>query len=238
MRLGEWWHRLRTVIRTNKRRIQMLLILIVAAGLSLVGGFWCSGVLGSLLLNLGTEFIGAVMIYLLIDWALRRAEELDDLIRGMGSPARDTAVSAAAALQRQGKLGDGSLSGADLEGADLREASLDWANLKRVSLFGANLTGTSLWGANLVGADLAETNLNKAILRSANLTGARLMDASLHEADLTSANLSGSNLYAAGLRQAVLTRTEFNERTILPDGNKWTPETDMGRFTDPGYADS
>lgn len=219
--------------KATKRRIRILTILIAVAGLSSAGGFLFSDDLGSLLLNFGTEMAGAVVTYFLIQQILGQDEELEDLIRRMGSSVRDTAVSAADELQRRGKLGDGARSGADLEGADLSGANLDWANLKRARLFGANLSGASLWGANLVGADLAEVNLHKAMLRQANLSGARLMDASLHEAHLSRANLRGANLRGADLSGA-----RFDETTILPDGAKWTADTNMERFTNPKQNDN
>ena len=34
-----------------------------------------------------------------------------------------------------------------------------------------------------------------------------------------------------------LEKVEFNEKTKLPDGKKWTPDTDMARFTDPEHPD-
>ena len=54
--------------------------------------------------------------------------------------------------------------GANLWGADLREANLR----------GADLRGADLWGADLRGADLREANLLGADLREANLRGADL----------------------------------------------------------------
>ena len=54
------------------------------------------------------------------------------------------------------------LSGADLGGADLREADLSWADLR-----GANLSEANLRGADLRGANLSEANL-----RGADLSGA------------------------------------------------------------------
>ena len=57
--------------------------------------------------------------------------------------------------------------GADLRGADLREAKLRGADLEGANLWGANLRGAdlegaNLWGANLRGADLREADLENA----------------------------------------------------------------------------
>ena len=57
------------------------------------------------------------------------------------------------------------LRGADLHGADLREA-----NLYRADLRGADLSEADLRGADLRGADLYEADLRGANLRGANLS--------------------------------------------------------------------
>jgi uncharacterized protein YjbI with pentapeptide repeats len=95
--------------------------------------------------------------------------------------------------------------------------------LREAYFLGANLQGADFWMADLQGAhftfvDLRETNLNQA-----NLKGATFW----MQANLTDANL----LYAD------LTDTRFDNGTILPDGNQWTPTTDMRRFTDPKHPD-
>ncbi|ECO4548797.1 pentapeptide repeat-containing protein, partial [Salmonella enterica] len=64
--------------------------------------------------------------------------------------------------------------GANLYGADLRDADLCGANL-----YGADLCGADLCGANLYGADLCGANLRDANLRGANLRDADLRDANL-----------------------------------------------------------
>jgi uncharacterized protein YjbI with pentapeptide repeats len=75
-------------------------------------------------------------------------------------------------------------SGADLCGADLRDANLSGANLRDANLSGANLSDANLSGANLCGADLRDANLSGANLRDANLSGANLSGADLRGADL------------------------------------------------------
>ena len=104
----------------------------------------------------------------------------------------------------------GWLTGANLYGAYLRGANLDRANLTD-----ANLTGAHLTDANLRGADLTRANLTRAYLRGANLDRANLTDAHLYGADLRDANLDRANLHGA----------------FLPDGTRWTPETDMQKWT-------
>ncbi len=82
-------------------------------------------------------------------------------------------------------------------------------------------------GANLQGADLMFTYLRGATLSRANLQEADLCDAFLKGADLKHANLQGASLSGA----------KFDEETVLPDGSKWAPDTDMARFTDPAHPD-
>jgi hypothetical protein len=185
-----------------------------------------------------------------------------DLIAQMGSSVKDVAVAAAEELGRYGWLIDGSLRGADLREANLQGASLynaklegvrlTWANLQEAYLGLANLRRADLGGANLQGAILTGANLQKANLFEANLQGvnlwvtnlqeanldtADLQGASLQKANLQGANLAGANLQGARLWQAELHATGFSRDTTLPDGTKWTPDTDMACFTDPDRPD-
>ena len=82
------------------------------------------------------------------------------------------------------------LYGADLRGADLRDANLYGADLRDAILRGADLRDAILRDAILRGADLRD-----AILRDADLRGADLRDA-----DLRDANLRGADLYGAEIK--------------------------------------
>jgi uncharacterized protein YjbI with pentapeptide repeats len=77
-------------------------------------------------------------------------------------------------------------------------------------------------GANLQGAKLEYANLRKAELEGAHLEGA----------ELDYANLQGAELAGAHLEDA-----RFEHSTTMPDGARWTPETDVSRFTDPEHPD-
>jgi hypothetical protein len=68
-----------------------------------------------------------------------------------------------------------------------------------------------------------------------NLRGADLRGADLRGASLLMANLRGANLLEADLRGANLMLPQFNQDATLPDGEKWMPDTDMARFTDPDH---
>lgn len=174
---------------------------------ALVGiGFWMALVSAclaadwtGLVLNLGTEIMGAGLIYLVFDWFIggreRREAKKRQLIDELSSFVQNVAVAAAGVLQRRGWLADGSLQEVYLEGAALQGANLWHADLQRAYLGHADLQGANLGYADLRGA----------ILERAKLQG------------------------------AYLGRAHFDEDTILPDGTRWTPDTDMARFTDPEH---
>ena len=248
---------------TAKLRKWVLVGLGVGTLISLLSGILLTDDWGGLLLNVGAEFGGALATYGLLELLIRRREEEEakekelkaqkaDLIAQMGSSVKDVAIAAAEELARRGWLTDGSLRGAQLAGANLPKADLMEANLQEADVHGADLQGTLLFAASLQGADLIAANLQEADLVRANLQGAHLFmanlqganlsDADLREtvlgrADLQGAGLDGTDLQRATLIGANLQGATLNENTILPDGTKWTLDTDMARFTDPKHPD-
>lgn len=70
---------------------------------------------------------------------------------------------------------------------------------KRANLYGANLRGADLLGAELRNANLLGADLRGADLRNANLLGANLQDAYLRNANLQDADLRGADLRGANL---------------------------------------
>ncbi len=109
----------------------------------------------------------------------------------------------------------GSPSSRDIPGdaiVSLAFADLQKVELELVNLFGVNLAYTILVEANLKGANLAKANLQRAYLNSADLTGANLVGV----------NLVGVNLAGANLQNAT-----------MPDGTKYSPDTDLTKFTNP-----
>lgn len=137
-------------------------------------------------------------------------------------------------------LGKADLEGAKLreiilEGEDLREANfmnadLFGANLQRSFLSDADLNGAILLEANLAEGDLERGNLSSALLTEANLTGARLIGTRLVGADLRGVNLNKADLRGAELKGAKIINVNANEDTILPNGERWTPDTDWTQF--------
>jgi len=92
--------------------------------------------------------------------------------------------------------------GADLNGADLREANLSGADLRE-----ANLNETNLSGALLMGA-----NLKRANLSGADLSGADLRGTSLIRTVIDKAKISGSLVYAINVLDL---KGEFEEQKDL-----------------------
>jgi hypothetical protein len=240
-----------TMKSTARLRIGVLLILIVVGLVSSLGTAWRTGDWEGLFLNLGTEMLGAVATYVLLELFIggreRREAKKADLIAQMGSQVLGEAIRAVEELRRHGWLYDGSLQGANLGGANLQGANLGGANLQEAILSRANLKWIFLVGANLQATYLVEAHLGNANLTFADLHGAylqeaRLMSTKLQNADLTGADLkgailAGTNLEGAILRQANLQGVDYNPHTTLPDGAKWTSDTDMARFTDPDHPD-
>lgn len=200
----------------------VLLLLVVIAFISSVGSLivdstdrsaeWWSGWLQ----NFSTEVFGAIMTFALFELLVGGRKETADikarLIREAGSKDNATALKALREIRDRGWIeGNASI----FLGMDLRNA-----NLEGVNLIEANLGGSSLGRVNLKGAKLHNTDLGSANLRNANLEGA----------DLFQSNLEGASLRGVKLKNACVYETFFNRETTLPNGEKWTPETDMTQF--------
>jgi hypothetical protein len=251
-------------INLNLDRLDILVLGVLiglfagAVGMSLYFHFSSVGLadwLDSVLQNTGTEMFGAFLTFALIEVMLRKRREQDAenraieqekerLILQMGSPDNTFAVEAARILKARGW---GFKEDTTLHGANLQEANLQGANLEGASLHGAiflraNLPEASLYGANLRGAVLMRTNLHRAFLVAANLHWANLQEANLQEANLQGANLQGAILLGANLQGVRLSsdffgNANYDRETTLPDGSKWTPDTDLTRFTNPDHPD-
>ncbi len=108
---------------------------------------------------------------------------------------------------RDARLEGADLTGAGLEGADLRDARLEGADLSRARLEGAVLADRSV--ARLEGAVLSVARLKGTDLSDARLEGAVLWGARLEGADLSRARLEGAELSRAGLEGADLSRARL-----------------------------
>ena len=83
------------------------------------------------------------------------------------------------------------LSGAALDGANLRRAQLSLADLSDAHAAGVDLFNASLEGATLIRADLSGANLTAADLSDANFADADLRGARMTNATLTGASFEG-----------------------------------------------
>jgi uncharacterized protein YjbI with pentapeptide repeats len=92
------------------------------------------------------------------------------------------------------KLQFTSLKGANLSGINFRQA-----DLLNSSLVGANLDGADLEGANLSGVDFSFSKCMGANFADANLEGANFEEANLEKTDFTRAILRGANFKGANL---------------------------------------
>jgi len=106
------------------------------------------------------------------------------------------------------------LTGADLRDANLTGAYLTYADLRGANLRGANLTGAFLARTNLTEAYLTGADLSHAVLFAAHLAGAGLDEADLTGTDLRGANLTGTRLRGAGLTGAHLTHANLTRADL------------------------
>ena len=119
------------------------------------------------------------------------------------------------------------LSGAFLEGADLKgvyfeKANLEGANLEGADLYDAHLSGSNLNNANLERANLKIANLHKVNLEEANLKNANLESANLHSTNLEKANLhnarlQGSHIHNINLEKANIEGVDFTDARFSSD---------------------
>lgn len=134
------------------------------------------------------------------------------IILQMGSPSNSLAIEAVRVAREEGWLWDGSLRGAGLVKAHLKDADCQ--------------------GADLRGADLREADLRGASLENSDFQGANLAGVDFRDAHFGSAGLSSANLLDACLQDAIYFEdADFDTMTTLPDGSHWEPGADVTRFS-------
>lgn len=197
----------------------------------------------------------------------KQEEEFNKTVQKLKSSVNSLALEAMEELWTKGWLTDGSLHGQDLSRADLRGADFGHADLTRVRFsdqrYGeakfdetTRLPDNTFWKADTDmskftdpkhpyywrGYTLWKTYKQNEDYRNSNLYGANLKHSTLYRvnfsgADMRYSNMQKANLSEANLMNAKLSNALFDENTILPDGKKWTPETDIQRYTDPEHPD-
>ena len=178
----------------------------------------------------------AVIIHLMVQGLFSSSDHNTSSTPGFVQPP-PAARAATIPDQTGANLVNENLSGQYLVQTIFREANLGGADLHR-----ADLQRADFQGANLTGANLQLANMNNANLQDADLIMAHLQSATLHSANLSGANLwntylQGTDLSGANLQNATLLRSHFDINTILPDGTRWSEDTDLTRFTNPNHPD-
>ncbi|MFI1976311.1 pentapeptide repeat-containing protein [Streptomyces wedmorensis] len=111
------------------------------------------------------------------------------------------------------------LLGVDLRSAFAAEANLSGAQLVRSDLRDADLTFADLSGANIVDTNLTRADLSGAILREASLTrpdtAVRLKPNDLSRALLWDADLTGADLTGVNLTEAVLVDADLTGASLV-----------------------
>lgn len=198
-----------------------VLIMIVLLGMAMLTTGFAIGITqdwGGMLLNFGTELLGAFVTFLLLDTILasrdeqeskqKRTEELRQrLIHKLGSAINVEARRAAEELRALGWLTDGSLN----------EIELINANLEGVDLRGAKLRGARLYRANLRNAKLFDADLSEAVLTAADLSNASCRRLKLDNATLNGAKFEG----AKQLGRQTLACAHRLKGAIMPDGKRY-----------------
>ena len=228
----------------TKTRLIVIPVLLFTGIIASLIGLAHSGDWDSFALNLGTELLGAVLTFILLELILGRQEKQEEqlrtesellarLLRQMRSKDNSTALQAVEELRALGWLTGDTLRGIDLYRANLEGTNLTSVNLEGATLREAILQGAYLRGINLENANLAKANCLAAVMRDSRLRGADLREANLERVDLRDAeleravllgaNLTGSDLRGADLRHADLRNANLGRagfsRTILQGAN-------------------
>jgi len=150
------------------------------------------------------------------DWFLVKDNELPRIVSGAQLEGRNLRyASGDAAFLVKANLREAQLQHADLGSANLQGADLSRANLQWASLWNAKLQKADLSQAKLQWAGLIGAQLQEADLFLAKLQGAKLQFAQLQKANLCEANLQGADLNEAQLQEANLFRANLENAKNL-----------------------
>lgn len=112
-----------------------------------------------------------------------------------------------------------SLVGVDISGAALEGIQLRHADLGRASILAGDLRDCSLEASNLQSSDLQSANLRGCRLGFANLSRANLEDADLADANLEFSNLTNTNLRNADLSHTDLRGIQWHSISAIDSAN-------------------
>jgi len=96
-----------------------------------------------------------------------------------------------------------------VQGADLREATLDSVESRGADLSGANLSGARAKKVKLPEADFSNAILTASKFLESDLQNAQFMWSDLSDADLSGSDLSKATFYKASLRGATLVKVDL-----------------------------
>ncbi|MEO1286856.1 MAG: pentapeptide repeat-containing protein [Chloroflexota bacterium] len=136
---------------------------------------------------------------------------------------------------------------------------LSLSHINKTSVFKSNFSNIMAMGGNFSHSEFHQCQFDAMTGITINFSHCRLLATSFKHAELVSSdlsysdcsgslfsttNLSGSNLTASILRGCDLESTKldnvvYSENSVLPDGTRWTPDTDLAKFTDrnhPNFA--
>ena len=223
--------------------------------------------LSQLLIGLVPEAVGIGFTVFFLDRIYQNREEVkykQQLIVEMGSLDNSTALRAAEALNDKGWAQDGTLVGARLREANLKNIRIKYAKLSRAHLVSADLRNGEMYHADFSRVQMSDSLLrgstfnvssfeNAVIchadfrnsrLRSCNFRGALLDSSDFENADLSKADLRGADLIGANLQNVEFGEglnwkptVQMDENTILPDGHSWHEGIRLKRYTDPEHED-
>ncbi|MBK8030663.1 MAG: pentapeptide repeat-containing protein [Chloroflexi bacterium] len=216
-------------LATLTSAILLLIASLFVLGIGVLGDYGGFTAADLFILLGGIGLLTALILFMrVLGWRVRQVSAHLELTQR--TPANPRAIIEALRVDGDLQLDTSPLRGANWEGADLHKLNLGGAYLRMIGLERANLQGANLRGANLRSARLDQANLRDADLTRANLCYARLVQADLREACLQDADLSTADLTSAQFQGAVLTGAKFDAFTTLPNGQKWTRDTDWSRF--------
>lgn len=222
----------------NRRAVEWIGILLAVGGVIITisghirqyGGFFPGQLFEDMYTNLGAELTSIAITVLIIDKLAQRREavnEVERLIREMGSKDSGTALRAVEELRARNALSDGSLvradfkyanlEGADLSGADLRGAYMSFAVLRDCDLRDADLRGATLREADLENGLLLNVRLDESHCHKANLSNARMHGASMRGADMRRVSFSG----ARGLSDETFSAAGQLRKATMPSGARY-----------------
>jgi hypothetical protein len=214
------------------RAVAVILVLALALCLVFVAGQTIEEVTA----DLPTEWIGAVITYVLLERWLSRPEEQEaeirQLILEMSSTKSSTAAPAAEKLSQSEAWRGGSLRGARLGGANLAGARFFFADLRSAELSRANLSGAEFSSCDLRSANSVGADLRHAAVWDADLRAAALVGGDWRESRLCAVDLEGTDLYMVMLDGAQVSATgvTMNANTRLPDGTMWAEGRSLAEF--------